>query len=85
MGRRLTFYPPIHLSTYPSIYLSVRASIYVSMYPSIPDGSAGKESAVYVEDTRNVSLIPGSGRFPREANGNPFQYSCLENTMDREA
>ena len=46
MGRRLTFYPPIHLSTYPSIYLSVRASIYVSMYPSIPDGSAGKESAV---------------------------------------
>jgi len=30
-------------------------------------------------------LIPGSGRSPGEGNGNPFQYSCLENPMDREA
>ena len=30
-------------------------------------------------------LIPGSGRFPGEANGNPRQYSCLENPMDRGA
>ena len=29
--------------------------------------------------------IPGSGRSPRGGNGNPFQYSCLENTMDRGA
>ena len=29
--------------------------------------------------------IPGSGRFPGEGNGNPLQYSCLENPMDREA
>ena len=29
--------------------------------------------------------IPGSGRSPREGNGNPLQYSCLENLMDREA
>ena len=28
-------------------------------------------------------LIPGSGRFPGEGNGNPFHYSCLENPMDR--
>ena len=28
--------------------------------------------------------IPGSGRSPREGNGNPFQYSCLENLMDEE-
>ena len=27
--------------------------------------------------------IPGSGRSPGEGNGNPFQYSCLENSMDR--
>ena len=27
--------------------------------------------------------IPGSGRFPGEGNGNPFQYSCLENPMDK--
>ena len=31
---------------------------------------------------RDVSSIPGSGRFPGEGNGNPFQYSCLENPMD---
>ena len=29
--------------------------------------------------------IPGSGRFPGEGNGNPLQYSCLENPMEREA
>ena len=36
-------------------------------------------------DTRDVGLIPGSGRSPREGNGNPLQYSCLENLMDRGA
>ena len=34
-------------------------------------------------EVRNLSLIPGSGRFPGEGDGNPFQYSCLENPMDR--
>ena len=32
-----------------------------------------------------LGLIPGSGRSPGEGNGNPLQYSCLENPMDREA
>ena len=31
----------------------------------------------------DVGLIPGLGRFSGEGNGNPFQYSCLENPMDR--
>ena len=30
----------------------------------------------------DASSIPGSGRFPGEGNGNPLQYSCLENPMD---
>ena len=34
---------------------------------------------------RDMSLIPGSGRSPGEGNDNPFQYSCLENPLDREA
>ena len=34
---------------------------------------------------RNMSLVPGSGRFSGEENGNPLQYSCLENSMDRGA
>ena len=33
----------------------------------------------------DLSLIPGSGRSPGEGNGNPLQYSCLENLMDRGA
>ena len=31
---------------------------------------------------RSLGLIPGSGRFPGEGNGNPLQYSCLENPME---
>ena len=33
-------------------------------------------------DIRDAGLIPRLGRSPGEGNGNPFQYSCLENTMD---
>ena len=33
----------------------------------------------------DAGLIPGSGRSPGEGNGNPLQYSCLENSMDRGA
>ena len=36
-------------------------------------------------DARNVGLIPGSGRSLGGGNGNPLQYSCLENPMDRGA
>ena len=36
-------------------------------------------------DTGDMSLIPGSGRSPAEENGNSLQYSCLKNSMDREA
>ena len=36
-------------------------------------------------DARDLGLIPGSGRSPGEGNGNPVQYSCLENSMDRGA
>ena len=36
-------------------------------------------------DTRDVGSIPGSGRSLEAGNGNPLQYSCLENPMDREA
>ena len=36
-------------------------------------------------DARDVGLIPGSGRFPGGGHGNPLQYSCLENPMDRGA
>ena len=47
-----------------------------------PDGLDGKASACNVGDP---SSIPGSGRSPGEGNGNPLQYPCLENPMDRGA
>ena len=45
-------------------------------------GSDGKASAYNAGD---LGSIPGSGRSPGEGNGNPLQYSCLENPMDKEA
>ena len=36
-------------------------------------------------DTRDVGSIPGSGRSPGRGNGNPLQYFCLENPMDKGA
>ena len=48
----------------------------------IRGGSVGKASAYNVGDPGS---IPGSGRSPGEGNGNPLQYSCLENPMDWEA
>ena len=44
-----------------------------------PGGSVGKESSCSAGDWGS---IPGSGRSPGEGNGNPLQYSCLENSMD---
>ena len=44
-----------------------------------PGTSVGKESACSAGD---AGLIPGSTRSPGEGNGNPLQYSCLENPMD---
>ena len=46
-----------------------------------PGGSEGKESACNVG---HPSMIPGSGRSPGEGNGNPLQYSCLENSWTEE-
>ena len=49
-------------------------------YVGFLDGSDGKESACSAGDP---GLIPGSGRAPGEGNGNPVQYSCLQNSMGR--
>ena len=47
-----------------------------------PHSSVGKSSACNAGDPGS---IPGSGRSPEERNGNPLQYSCLENPIDRGA
>ena len=52
------------------------------IFRSFTGGSDGKES---VYNTGDLGWTPVSGRSPGEGNGNPFQYSCLENSMDRGA
>ena len=44
-----------------------------------------KNSPANAGDVRDTGSIPGSGRFPGGGHGNPLQYSCLENPMDRGA
>ena len=55
---------------------------YIHTYVDFPGGTIGRESACNAGD---LGLIPGLGRYPGEGNGYSFQYSCLENSMDRGA
>ena len=56
--------------------------MFKSFQMDFPGGSNGKAS---VYNVRDLGSIPGLGRFLGEGNGNPLQYSCLENPMDRGA
>ena len=58
--------------------------LYMS-YLGFPGGTVVKNPPVNIEDARSTDSIPGSGRSPREGNGNPLQYSYLENSMNRGA
>ena len=57
----------------------VYKQIYYTVIQGFPGGSDNKVSASSVGD---LGSIPGSGRSSGEGNGNPLQYSCLENPMD---
>ena len=50
-----------------------------------PGGPVVKNLPANTGDERKVGLIPGSGGVPGVGNGNPLQYSCLKNSMDRGA
>ena len=73
----LEFPPYIPFS---SMNLSVMPQTEFILYFLFPCGSDGKESAC---NARDPGLIPGLGRSPGKENGNPLQYSCLENSLDR--
>ena len=51
----------------------------------LPGGAVVKNPLANSGDARDTGSIPGLGRFPGGGNGNPLQYSCLENPMDRGA
>ena len=59
-----------------------RDNLPTPVFLGFPGSSDGKEFAYYVGD---LGLIPGLGKFPGGGYGNPFQFSCLENPMDRGA
>ena len=56
--------------------------LFLYYFRGFPCSSVNKESAC---NARDPGLMPGSGRSPREGNGNPLQYLCLENPIDRGA
>ena len=65
-----------------TVYVTCKLSMRLYVSIDFPGGSEGKASAYNEGDPGS---IPGLGRSPGEGNGNPLQYSCLENPMDREA
>ena len=62
--------------------MHVCEGVCVCVYIGFPGGSHSKESAW---DAGDLGSIPGLGRSPGKGIGNPLQYSCLENPMDRGA
>ena len=74
-------YLSIHSLTW-YLLRAVHNNLETYIQPYFPGGSDGKESACR---TGNLGLIAELGRSPGQGNGNPLQYSCLENSMDREA
>ena len=75
-------YIPNMMSIHTYIQVSTNLLLHVYRSDYIPRGSDSKESAC---NEGNPSLIPGLGRSLGEGNGNPLQYSCLENPMGRGA
>ena len=59
--------------------------VCVCVCNKLPQWISGKESAGNAVDTGDKDSIPGLGGSPAGGHGNPRQYSCLENPMDREA
>ena len=55
------------------------------LYGGFPGDAVVNKSPTNAGDTRDLGSIPGLGRSPGEGNGNPLQYSWLENPVDREA
>ena len=57
--------------------------VSITFTQGFPGGSVVKNLPANAGDAKDKGLIPGSGRFLGGGNGNPLQYSCLENPMDR--
>ena len=64
----------------------IYAYVYMEVYTEwVPRWVSGKEYTANAGSAGDAGSIPGLGRFLEEGNGNPLQYSCLENPTDRGA
>ena len=74
-----------HMGLSPSthLYITIREPVCHREVSQVALGI--KNLPANAGDTRDSSLIPGTGRSPGGSHGNPLQYSCLENPMDRGA
>ena len=70
------------MTRFSTLTKTLSCPVAVALSVCFPGSSDGKESACNAGDPGSIS---GSGRSPGEGNGNPFQYSCLENSRDRGA
>ena len=80
-GRHFNLWATTTSRNHPHFEISL-AEHWSNLQMGFPGGSEVKVSACNVGD---LGSTPGSGRSPGEGNGNPLQYSCLENPMDRGA
>ena len=79
-------YLPIIYLYHTSIYLPIiYPSIYITCGVCFPGSALVKNSPANAGDTGDSGSIPGLGRSPRGGNGNPLQYYCLKNSMNRRA
>ena len=66
------------------IRVCVCVCVYIYIYVSFPGSASGKESACQYRRCKRHKFDPWIGKIPGAGNGNPLQYSCLENPMDSE-
>ena len=63
----------------------MQGALIQSLIRQLGPHRASLVAQIATSNAGDLGLIPGSGRSPGEGNGNPLQYSCLENPMDKEA
>ena len=67
------------------VFLCLAYLLKIMSSRGLPGGTSDKESTCNTGETRGAGSISGSGRTPEGGNGNPLQYSCLGNLIDRRA
>ena len=73
----------IYINIYIYIYTHIHSFLYI--YKGFPGGASGKELACQCRRCERHEFNPWLRRVPREGHGNPLQYSCLQNPLDRRA